>query len=244
MSRIATIEYQSWRELKHALVPELFSDEVFRSGVYLFRGMGDADWDLSPAFDRRFRDIPSRDRLALWYRLLAAFREACEAAGLSVEILQDERKLIAFGQHYGLPTRLLDWTLSPYVAAFFAFRHVLAARAEPFGYVSIWVLHTGSSVWSPDTGVEIVSAPSVENMRLRNQSGKFTLAKTPFANLERYVENCEGDEVALTRMILPASEAGHAVPDLDAMGINSAHVFPDMAGLTEGVTMRVMFNGT
>jgi hypothetical protein len=58
------------------------------------------------------------------------------------------------------------------------------------------------------------------------------------------VESCEGDELALTRMILPASEAHHAVPDLDAMGINSAHLFPDMAGLTEGVTMRLMFQGT
>jgi FRG domain len=244
MSKITTIEYPSWQQFKHDLVPELFTDEVFRSGVYLFRGMGNADWDLSPAFDRRFRDLPSRDRLALWYRLLGAFREACEAAGISSEILQDERRLIAFGQHYGLPTRLLDWTLSPYVAAFFAFRHVLAAGADALGHIAIWVLHTGSSVWSPDTGVEIVSAPAVENMRLRNQSGRFTLARTPFANLEQYVESCEGEELALTRIILPASEAHRAVPDLDAMGINSAHLFPDMAGLTEGVTMRALFQGT
>lgn len=52
----------------------------------------------------------------------------------------------------------------------------------------------------------------------------------------------EGDEVALTQIILPTEEAIRALPDLDAMGINSGQLFPDMTGLTEQVMMRLAYS--
>jgi hypothetical protein len=242
MSAISRVRYYSWQEFKRDLLEEFYEDSIFRSGTYLFRGLANADWELSSAFDRRFQHLQSRARLNLWSRLVESFRGACEDAGISSEILQDERKLLAFGQHYGLPTRLLDWTLSPYVGAFFSFRHTLVSPGNPSGGVALWILNTTSSVWSLETGVEIVSAPALANVRLRNQGGRFTLARTPFGNLERYVESLEGEEVALTQVILPTGEAVRALPDLDAMGINSRQLFPDMTGLTEQVMMRLAYS--
>ena len=88
-------------------------------------------------------------------------------------------------------------------------------------------------------GVEIVTAPTLENIRLRNQSGKFTLSRTPFASLEEYVEQFATDP-ALTKVVLPASEAVPALPDLDSMGINNYHLFPDFTGLANRATMRLL----
>lgn len=88
-------------------------------------------------------------------------------------------------------------------------------------------------------GVEIVTPPALENVRLRNQSGRFTLSRTPFASLEEYVvQSASG--LALTKVVLPAGEAVPALPDLDLMGINSYHLFADFGGLADMATMRLL----
>ena len=68
---------------------------------------------------------------------------------------------------------------------------------------------------------------------------KFTLSRTPFASLEEYVEQFATDP-ALTKVVLPASEAVPALPDLDSMGINNYHLFPDFTGLADRATMRLL----
>ena len=57
----------------------------------------------------------------------------------------------------------------------------------------ICVLHLDNPVWSREMGVEIVTTPALDNIRLRNQGGKFTLSRTPFATLEEYVERSAAD---------------------------------------------------
>ena len=251
VTAIRYLSYGSWRELKRDLLTELFEDGVFRSERYLFRGMGSADWKLAPAFDRRFGYLGPGERLRVWDDLIEQWRRGClehghirEAAGRAVtqhEVAQQQVTLWALGQHYGLPTRLLDWSTSPYIAAFFAFKECLERLPHRYSDVALWVLHLDHPVWAKDQGVEIVSAPALENVRLKNQSGKFTLSHTQFASLEEYVTET-GSGVALTKVVLPASEAVPALPDLDSMGINSYRVYPDLGGLAEMATMRLLLS--
>jgi hypothetical protein len=243
LNAIQIIEYGSWNELKRDLFIELFGKSGFRPGRYLFRGMGNADWHLSSSFDRQFASLGRDQRLRLWEELIHEWRHGCEETGVPDTVLHDDQKLWALGQHNGLPTRLLDWTTSPYVAAFFAFHDWILQLPEEFSHVAIWVLHMENPVWSKEMGVEIVTAPALENIRLRNQSGKFTLSRTPFASLEEYAERCSADP-ALTKVVLPAAEALPALPDLDSMGINSYHLFPDLTGLAKMATMRQLLELT
>jgi hypothetical protein len=243
LNAIQIIEYGSWNELKRDLFIELFGKSGFRPGRYLFRGMGNADWHLSSSFDRQFASLGRDQRLRLWEELIHEWRHGCEETGVPDTVLHDDQKLWALGQHNGLPTRLLDWTTSPYVAAFFAFHDWILQLPEEFSHVAIWVLHLENPVWSKEMGVEIVTAPALENIRLRNQSGKFTLSRTPFASLEEYAERCSADP-ALTKVVLPAAEALPALPDLDSMGINSYHLFPDLTGLAKMATMRQLLELT
>jgi hypothetical protein len=240
---VRVIQYGDWAEFKRDLFAELFESARFQPGRYLFRGAGDANWPLCSSFDRRFATVPLRQRLLLWEQLIEEWRTGCAEAGVPAPVLADDRKLWALGQHHGLPTRLLDWTTSPYVAAFFAFQDHLVARHERFDHVAVWALHAQNPVWSRDRGVEIVSAPSLDNVRLRNQGGKFTLSRAPFATLEDYVERFAGD-MALTKCVLPAVDAEHALSDLDAMGINSYDLFPDLTGLAARATMRAALVAT
>jgi hypothetical protein len=241
VTAIRYLSYGSWRELKRDLLNELFEDGVFRSERYLFRGMGSADWKLAPAFDRRFGYLDADERLRVWDELIEQWRRGCEEHGHTGETAGREVGLWALGQHHGLPTRLLDWSTSPYIAAFFAFKECLERLPHRYSHVALWILHLDNPVWAKDQGVEIVSAPALENVRLKNQSGKFTLSHTQFASLEEYVTEI-GSGVALTKVVLPASEAVPALPDLDSMGINSYRVYPDLGGLAEMATMRLLLS--
>lgn len=239
MSTIEIIEYGTWPELKRDLFIELFGKVGFRPGRYLFRGMGNADWNLSSSFDRQFSSLDRDQRLLLWEQLIQEWRRSCDETGIPDSVVRDDQKLWALGQHYGLPTRLLDWTTSPYVAAFFAFEDWITQMPQEFSHVAIWALHLDNPVWSKEMGVEIMTPPALENIRLKNQSGKFTLSRTPFATLEEYVERSSTGS-ALTKVVLPAAEALPALPDLDSMGINSYHLFSDLTGLAKMATMRLL----
>jgi hypothetical protein len=125
------------------------------------------------------------------------------------------------------------------VAAFFAFAQHLTAPPGRHHQVAVWVLHLDNPVWARQGGVEVVAAPSLDNVRLRNQGGRFTLCRASIATLEEYVERF-ADDVALTRCVLPAGEAGRALSDLDAMGITSAELFADLTGTATLATMRAV----
>jgi len=239
VNTIQVLEYPTWGEFKRDLFVELFSRGMFRPDHYLFRGMANANWSLASSFDRRFASLAHDKRLLLWEELIGHWRRSCEQSGVPDSVVRDDQKLWALGQHYGLPSRLLDWSTSPYVAAFFAFHDWILRLPEEFSHVVIWALHLRNPVWSAEKGVEIVTPPALENVRLRNQSGKFTLSRTPFASLEEYVEQSASD-LALTKIVLPAGEALLALPDLDSMGINNYHLFPDFTGLADMTTMRML----
>jgi hypothetical protein len=194
------------------------------------------------SFDRQFGFLASDKRMAIWNALLREFREICAEHGVAREILADDKALLAFAQHHGLPTRLLDWSLSPYVAAFFAFRQALTSP-HATGQVALWVLDTRSSAWSAEMGVELVAPLASGNFRLRNQSGRFTYARTPHLTLEEYVSFVPSDGSPLTQVTLPSAEATRAMPDLDAMGANAMNLFPDWEGLAEGVAIRLQLEG-
>ena len=258
MTAIRVIPYSGWAELKRDLFIELYGDGLFRPGHYLFRGVGDANWSLQSAFDRRFAPVSADRRMELWAELADQWRQGCLDIGVASDTVRDEHKLWALGQHYGLPTRLLDWSTSPYVAAFFAFHEQLERFSEHFSQVAIWALDLRHPVWSAGAGVDIVSTPAMQNIRLRNQGGKFTFVTAPFASLEEFVHHAASGTPsappparprgptaglagrwALTQCVLPATAAEHALSDLDSMGINHYHLFPDLSGLAALATMRV-----
>jgi hypothetical protein len=238
VAKVSRLALNSWEEMKRDLVAMLFGQEPFRSGRYLFRGCGDAGWTLSSSFDRQFGFLPGEKRMAIWASLLQEFRESCAEHGVAREIVADDKALLAFAQHHGLPTRLLDWSLSPYVAAFFAFRQALRTP-DATRQVALWILDARSSAWSAEMGVELVAPMAFGNFRLRNQSGRFTYARTPHLTLEEYVSFVPTDGSPLTQVTMPSTEAVRAMPDLEAMGANATNLFPDWEGLAEGVAIRL-----
>lgn len=89
--------------------------------AWVFRGMGDAEFRLIPSIGRIPNYSPARER-----SVLAGFRRAVPLH--QTDIGFREWEYLALAQHHGVPTRLLDWTTNPLVAAYFAAASPAASR--------------------------------------------------------------------------------------------------------------------
>jgi hypothetical protein len=94
------------------------------SVAYWFRGQSNAQWPLEPSFMRSVKHRRVSAEPAVWLE-----REALDAFKAQAHLfvppaLLDKVKTTAcwwaLMQHHGAPTRLLDWTISPFVALYFA----------------------------------------------------------------------------------------------------------------------------
>jgi hypothetical protein len=232
VEEITQEKFSSWENFKSEFTQKLFGAGSFERGRFLFRGQRDPKWELTSTFDRMFKAQSKGKRLQIAEAMIARFRAAIEVLDVPTEVRTDHGSLLALAQHYGLPTRLLDWSESPYVAGFFAYNS-RALWGETDQHVCIWVLDTKDPIWSAQYGVEILDVPLSGNHRLRNQSGKFTLARTPFLSLEEYVTAHGDARQPLRKFLLPGGDWTKALADLDAMGINHAHVYPEVEGAAQ-----------
>jgi FRG domain len=235
MAEIQTIRCDGWEEFKTTIVKQLFHDKPFQKSRFLFRGQADPDWRLISSYDRWFNEqgLEESRRMEIAAQMLASFKQELKNAGHE-QLVQEEGDphIMAIAQHYGLPTRLLDWSESPYVAAFFAFVDVVLLRLNPDSVV-VWALDTTNYCWE-GYGARIVSVASPRsNVRLRNQEGKFTILETLDSCLEDFVGKTKVTKaggIPLRRFFIPGGDTISALAELDAMGINPSRAYSDLQG--------------
>ncbi len=93
------------------LIKKLQSDISDDIGPVWYRGQSDVKWDLKPSFSR-LKKPPSE------MSLIKRFKQNADLL-LNKQIKENIDWLFLM-QHYGVPTRLLDWSESPLVAIYFA----------------------------------------------------------------------------------------------------------------------------
>ena len=95
--------------------------------------------------------------------------------------------LMALAQHYGVPTRLLDWTRQAYIAVFFAAESANKLlennTTDPANRLAVWAFYFPDLDKQDDESkkydpIRIVSAPKATNTNLKAQQGIFTLINT------------------------------------------------------------------
>lgn len=209
---------------------------------FIWRGQADSSWPLLPTLDRMLNEIGKNGNEDLINGHLKKFKYATRGRrGNHPSVLENDNDWWALGQHNGLATPLLDWTRSPFVAAYFAF---VTKSDSSTTYRSVYGLsqhtvekksseiaekHNGSN--RPDI-IEFIEPLTDENIRLVNQNGLFT--RSPYGeDIEGWVKNNfdgKDNKVRLWKINIPESERLIVLRSLNRMNINHLTLFPDLYG--------------
>lgn len=230
-------EPKSWSEFK-ALISDM------ESSKYLFRGQKEP-WRLRTTFHRgeRFRisEFTEKDVKQLHQRLSAITNHYFD-----LTVPEQNGAFFNLLQHHGYPTPLLDWSYSPYVSAFFAF------RSWPLGYsgegdIRIYIFDNETwqskymqiqSLDPPFPHLSVMEFISIDNPRLVPQQAITTV--TNIDDIEAYIlEKQEKDGIQYLRAIdIPAREREAAMRELRFMGITAGSMFPSIDGVCEELRER------
>jgi hypothetical protein len=224
---------------------------------WAFRGLQDADWTLKSSLSRYLESfVPDkatwRDREA---RALRIFRRKAHNYLPSADVLADNIRCLALMQHHGAPTRLLDFTKSPFVAAFFALNQatrdaaVFALdtptlwRATPSNdstlrremidprlddnFERYFAANCNEIVW--------VGEPEEMDRRLVAQSGTFIMPGVLDKSLDEIILRYEAGDRLMKKFVLPVSIRQEAMLSLYRMNITHATLFPDLDGLSRSI---------
>jgi hypothetical protein len=251
------VRVDSWNELNEQLFAKAWQPSLgrFRSN-YAFRGDPDASNDLRTGLMRLGGNYEMLEA-----PLLRTFRRYAHRYG---EPIPSVWNWLALAQHHGLPTRLLDWTFSPYVALHFA-----TAALESYDRdACIWqVDYVRSNQFLPeklkallkDEGANVFTAEMLT--RAASSLTEFdVLSKQPFVvffeppSLDDRIVNqyalfalMSSNAIAMEfwlevhselfhRIIIPAALKWEVRDKLDQANITERVLFPGLDGLSRWLT--------
>ena len=217
----------SWDELMRVV-------SAYSSGEWIFRGVRKASYELVPTVGRtevRKTLNEQGEASPVGYSPKGerrAFEEFRRRARPYLEFEpKDNWEWLAVAQHHRLPTRLLDWTKSPLIAAYFAVELAGSGQSDAAVYaVQTAELLEPSPEWDDPIalgGIALYYEPSHITRRIAVQQAVFTVHPVPTVGLEK--------EVRICKWTIDRKSCYSIKERLDICGINHASLFPDLEGL-------------
>jgi hypothetical protein len=209
---------------------------------YVFRGQENSKWRLRTTFHRSKRSIMERFLIDDVLELRKAF-SGIVAYKLNIDDPLDYATFLNLAQHHGYPTPLLDWTQSPYVAAFFAYRNLRGQicktdKVRIYKFASYhWNLMVPqfSTLFPALPNVSMLDALALGNPRAIPQQSLSMV--TNVDDIETHITNVERARqlIFLEAIDLPASARPEIMRDLAFMGITAGSLFPGLDGVCESL---------
>jgi len=245
---------------------EIVAGPRFRS--WAFRGQGDARWPLYSSISRYL--LEHRVDPAAWAeqeeRILRIFRRKAHLYLAHVPAETDAFQWLALMQHHGAPTRLLDFTWSPFVAAFFALERATAPAAVwALCLPEIWKAKhkfpgRKALVTEDELGLRIpgnyerfflgnevpfvvTGEPLVMNQRLVAQSGTFVVPGVLDRPVEDVLSVYPSPERTVVKFVLDTAKVrDEAMFNFYNMNITNATLFPGLDGMARSLSYELEFH--
>jgi len=227
MVRSKSTTIRTWLDLARLAEDSAADDWIFRgepfAGEALRPGAGRAP--LGERTPRRFRSNVEDERAAL-----ERFKSDALPYLDRVPPREHHLEWLAIAQHHGMRTRLLDWSESLLIAAFFAVEAGGARDgATIYGVKGLPTLESGDDPF----GVEEISVyrPSRLTARIAPQLSTFTVHPDPGADFR-------ADRRLKSWRVSGRRNCWNIKLVLDACGVNYANIFPDLTGLARHIHWR------
>ncbi len=221
-----------------------------------FRGQRDAGWPLQTTLERFY---PNKDySLEEYYKILVTIKPSIKThtskewklpkffkkKHLNLPTPPPGYDFMVYCRHHGFPSPLLDWSLSPYVASYFAF-----AKAEEKKDVSIYVFMSSLREMLSDYHTDIFAlGPHVDSDTVRhsNQESVYTLClKLDGEDVfyAKYIDTCHNAQLSgkLIKYNIPGKEKKKVLRKLDSMNINEYSLFNSEDSLMSTLAYRHIF---
>jgi hypothetical protein len=196
---------------------------------WIFRGQADISWPLIPKAGRpEFRNGNDLGRFHDW-------RNRAYAHG---PLPGNDWECLAIAQHYGLATRLLDWSCNPLVATYFAVNE----HSECDG--AIYCFLPGLAIDCKNFSIEAqldqvaVYLPRALDQRVIRQSGVFTVHNDAISEIVVKELDHPLSGTNLVRIEIPQQHKLSILEMLDDYGIHSHGIFPDLDGLSRYINWK------
>jgi hypothetical protein len=252
------ISVRSWDSARREL-------QRFNS-AWAFRGHAESGWVLETSLEREPDFKGARFPLEVAEdRMLRDFQRRAHHFIAGPLIPRDDLEWLAMMQHYGAPTRLLDWTRSPFVAAYFALERAAGDRAAVWCVQQEWCLAASRQILRAahpelllmvnpsdkdvfenyirpgDLKLVVPVEPFRLNERMTTQQGLFTCAgdaNTSFLDNLRAL----GPELPkkLVKIEISTAVRAEALEELNQVNINRATLFPGIDGLAQSLKYRLV----
>lgn len=196
----------------------------------IYRGVRNENFKLIPSIGRLKRkgsQLNTEDEI----RILNIFKH--RAYPFIKDYKDDELEILSIGQHHGLPTRLLDWTKNPLIAAYFSVEEEFTEYdKETTEYSCIYIYKAKKLVrlnktfdpFKIDTVERYV--PKHWDERIISQGGLFTVHNNPYESWEP-----EG----LSKILIHQSVREAIKKTLNRFGVHPGSVYPDIDGIAKHI---------
>lgn len=237
---------------------------------FAFRGQANADWGLTSTLERVIgRKWSAENARRFESYSLQLFQSKYHIYSGSEHIPTSKLSWLSVMQHYGVPTRLIDFTTSPYIALYFAletydplsqsdfavyavdYTAVMEASIRHIGKVDSGFSETRVSINGKQDSVfddvvdrysydiAWITEPKELNARIDRQSGTFLVS----GNLEKAIESVVNlplyEDATILKIRIPARLYEGVYVALRKMSINSKSIYGDLGGLAKSIRMEL-----